>query len=289
MIPNNPVEPTGTATNMSILLMLFILETVTQSYSQVELPDYGSDYDSTLDLGNGVMMAPVGVSDETWSTILEGEWMVEFMAPWCPACQSFAQPYSRVAGWSMNQEIQVGVVDVTENPVLSGRFLVTTLPTIYHVKDGIFRRYMGTRDANSLIHFLLEKKWDEVDAVSTWFNPSYPHMGAVGLFFKLSMVVRKFYNMMVTDYGIPEWGCYVIFAVSTIVVGLLLGVFLVFFCDFMFPPKTSRRPFVKEESPCDDKDVDILDDTKTADTDSDNARTTRKRTTVTSPENTGND
>ena len=36
-------------------------------------------------------------------------------------------------------------------------------------------------------------------------------------------VFQAFYTLMTEEYGIPEWGCYVIFAVLTIIVGLLLG------------------------------------------------------------------
>lgn len=29
--------------------------------------------------------------------------------------------------------------------------------------------------------------------------------------------------MMTKDYGIPEWACYIIFAIATILLGLILG------------------------------------------------------------------
>ena len=71
----------------------------------------------------------------------------------------------------------VGQVDVTASPGLSGRFMVTALPTIFHVKvnqisekelsvlkcepskDGVFRQYRGARDKDSFISFVEEKKW----------------------------------------------------------------------------------------------------------------------------------
>ncbi|WP_409286204.1 thioredoxin domain-containing protein, partial [Pseudomonas aeruginosa] len=28
------------------------------------------------------------LTDENWTSLLEGEWMMEFYAPWCPACQN---------------------------------------------------------------------------------------------------------------------------------------------------------------------------------------------------------
>ena len=38
------------------------------------------------------------------------------MAPWCPACRSFQTTWQSLAEWSRDLDINVGVVDVTENP-----------------------------------------------------------------------------------------------------------------------------------------------------------------------------
>lgn len=52
-------------------------------------------------------------------------------APWCPACKSLAPIWKQVASWSQDLEFAVGEVDVTTSPGLSGRFMVTALPTIF--------------------------------------------------------------------------------------------------------------------------------------------------------------
>ncbi|XP_064601622.1 thioredoxin-related transmembrane protein 1-like [Liolophura sinensis] len=231
---------------------------------------------------NGVYSgsSPVIITDDNWKDMLTGEWMVEFMAPWCPACKSFETTWQSVASWSKDLDMNVGVVDVTENPVLSGRFLVTALPTIYHIKDGEFRQYSGPRDESSLVSYVDDKSWENSETVSWWFNPASIHMGGVGLFFKVSMVVRVFYNVMVQDYGIPEWGCYIIFAIVTIIAGLLLGLLFVCCCDYLFPPRyaTIRESDNSADSGQDDES-DILDDTKTGDGD---VRRRRPPTTDTS-------
>lgn len=38
------------------------------------------------------------------------------MAPWCPACRSFQPVWQGLAEWSRDLDINVAVVDVTENP-----------------------------------------------------------------------------------------------------------------------------------------------------------------------------
>ena len=80
----------------------------------------------------------VQIDDSNWKQILEGEWMVEFYAPWCPACQSMKKTWNEFGEWSKDLDIGVGMVDITLSPVLTGRCLITALPTIFHIKLHLF-------------------------------------------------------------------------------------------------------------------------------------------------------
>ncbi|XP_041352755.1 thioredoxin-related transmembrane protein 1-like [Gigantopelta aegis] len=218
---------------------------------------------------------PIEVTEDNWRETLSGEWMVEFMAPWCPACQSFQETWESFAKWGRDLDVKVGIVDVTQNPGLSGRFFVTALPTIYHIKDGVFRQYVGSRSENDLIGYVDDKKWTDYEPVSAVWNPNSIQMSTVSWFFKIAMMIRSFYNTMVSEYGIPEWGCYLIFAVMTIIAGLILGLIIVCCCDFMYPPKYQQIQVPNEAA--DNQDDDILDDTKpNPDADGD-AKTVRQR------------
>lgn len=54
-------------------------------------------------------------------------------APWCPACNALAPAWKELASRAERKGLLVktGAVDVTKAPGLSGRFVVTALPTIY--------------------------------------------------------------------------------------------------------------------------------------------------------------
>ncbi|MEE6474410.1 hypothetical protein FKM82_010368 [Ascaphus truei] len=112
------------------------------------------------------------VTSSNWTVILQGEWMVKFYAPWCPACQQIQSEWESFGKKSHALDVNVGKVDVTQEPGLSGRFFVTTLPTIFHAKDGVFRKYRGSRMVEDLQAFISEKKWEVVEPIAGWKSPS---------------------------------------------------------------------------------------------------------------------
>jgi len=204
--------------------------------------------------------------------MLEGEWLVKFYAPWCPACQSLVPVWQRLSDRSTQLGITVADVDVTENAALSGRFFVTALPTIYHVKDGVFRQYLHSRTEQDLFNFVIDKRWKGVEPLTWYQSPTAFHMAALGLFFQFSVEVRNLHTTITTDYAIPVWGSYLIIAVATILVGLALGLFFVCLCDAVCPRRVSGKPAAdgldSDEAAGDvinDDESDVHDDRDTGD------------------------
>ncbi|XP_069495038.1 thioredoxin-related transmembrane protein 1 [Ambystoma mexicanum] len=180
------------------------------------------------------------VTDDNWTQILEGEWMVEFYAPWCPACQNLHPEWEKFAEWGEDLEVNIAKVDVTEEPGLSGRFIITALPTIYHCKDGVFRKYQGSRSEKDFISFISEREWESIEPVSSWVGPSSVLMSSMSALFQLSMWIRQCHNYFTEDIGIPVWGSYAIFAIATLFSGLTLGLIMVFIADYLCPSKRQR-------------------------------------------------
>ncbi|XP_018569193.1 thioredoxin-related transmembrane protein 1 [Anoplophora glabripennis] len=201
----------------------------------------------------------IELNEENWTEILKGEWMVEFYAPWCPACKGLENKWKEFAELGPGLGIKVGAVDVTTSPGLSGRFMVTALPTIFHVFNGEFRQYKGTRDKDSFITFIDEKRWEQVEPVPSWKSPNSIQMGIVSSFFKLSQTLRQIHNKLTEEYGLPTVGSYLIFAIATIILGALLGLILVCAIDLIYPPKP--LVLIKKENKKIEKDSgDELDD-----------------------------
>lgn len=182
------------------------------------------------------------ITEENWRDLLEGEWMLEFYAPWCPACQNLQPEWESFAEWGEDLEVNVAKVDVTDQTGLSGRFIITALPTIYHCKDGHFRRYQGPRTKKDFINFISEKEWQSIEPVSSWFGPGSVLMSSMSALFQLSMWIRTCHNYLTEDLGLPVWGSYTVFALATLFSGLLLGLLMIFVADCLCPSKRYRPP-----------------------------------------------
>lgn len=180
---------------------------------------------------------PVIIGEDSWTRLLEGEWMVDFYAPWCPACKKLEPEWKKFAEWSDDLNINIASADVTLNPGLSGRFMVSGLPTIYHVKDGIFRHYNGPRDHASLINFVEDQGWRAVEPVSRWWSPDTLQMSLVAYSFRISMQLRDVHNYLVEDVGLPYYLSYLLFALGTVALGTILGLLIVFVIDQFIPSK----------------------------------------------------
>lgn len=181
--------------------------------------------------------APIQLDENTWTKLLEGEWMFDLYAPWCPACKKLEPEWNKFAEWSDDLNINVASADVTLNPALSGRFMVRGLPTIYHVKDGVFRIYNGPRAQTAMINFIEEQGWKNVEPVSRWLAPNTLQMSFLAYSFRISMTLRDIHNHLVENVGLPYYVSYLIFALCTVTLGTLLGLVIIFIIDLFCPTR----------------------------------------------------
>jgi len=61
--------------------------------------------------------------------------MVDFWATWCKPCLMMAPIVKGIAD-EYDSKIVVGKLDVDKNPVISQKYMITSIPTILFIKDG---------------------------------------------------------------------------------------------------------------------------------------------------------
>ncbi|XP_007539637.1 thioredoxin-related transmembrane protein 4 [Erinaceus europaeus] len=171
-----------------------------------------------------------------WTLVMEGEWMLKFYAPWCPSCQQTDSEWEMFAKNGDLLQISVGKVDVIQEPGLSGRFFVTTLPAFFHAKDGVFRRYRGPGIYEDLQNYILEKKWQSVEPLTGWKSPASLTMSGMAGLFSISGQIWHLHNYFTVTLGVPAWCSYVFFIIATLIFGLFMGLVLVLISECFYVP-----------------------------------------------------
>jgi len=138
--------------------------------------------------------------------------------------------------------INVAMVDITKEAGLSGRFMVTALPTFYYGRNGEFRRYNGQRNADAMHEYVDSKLWQDAEPVWWVRHPDSILMTLMSWLFKTSIVMKGVRDKLTEDYGLSTWMSYVVFGAGTVVTGLVLGLVLVCIVDCISPSKEFKKP-----------------------------------------------
>ncbi len=84
------------------------------------------------------MSSAVTITDQTFAAEVEqqpGLTMVDFWAPWCGPCRIIAPMVEEIAAERAGT-VKVAKIDSDQNPRVSARFNVRSIPTLLFFKDG---------------------------------------------------------------------------------------------------------------------------------------------------------
>jgi thioredoxin-like negative regulator of GroEL len=122
----------------------------------------------------------VELTDSNYSDILptSDKWVVALVSPRCVHCVRFKPVLQELASSEafLSTNTRVGLIDIEKNPVLSARFLVMYLPSVYHLinenKAWTVRQVKGDRRADALQRLVIsEFKEIEPLGFSSPFGP----------------------------------------------------------------------------------------------------------------------
>ena len=90
--------------------------------------------------------------------------LLDFWAPWCAPCRMVVPIIEEIA--SEREDIKVGKINVDEQPELTSKFGITSIPTLVVMKNGkIVQQVSGARPKDAILRML--------------FNDTAAHTGKV--------------------------------------------------------------------------------------------------------------
>jgi len=139
---------------MKLKLFIYLLTLGLLFTSPIKAEEEEDDEDVTeIEKDNGVAV----LTEKNFDDYLEENdvTIVEFYAPWCGHCKSFAPTYEEVAT-ELEGKAGVAKVDATEHKSLGDRFQVQGYPTIKIFRKGEPYEYKGSRSKMDVVNKVLE-------------------------------------------------------------------------------------------------------------------------------------
>jgi thiol-disulfide isomerase/thioredoxin len=152
--------------------------------------------------------------------------LLEFHAPWCAHCKSFAPYYAKIAQRLTNDwDFKVGAIDTEENPALNSWFDIHALPSVFLYRDNKIWKYEGALGVESIVQFA-NKDYLKSDPLPYFFSPIGPLGMSKGILIRIGTFALDLFPAIARFLGLPTWITFllVVFVCAGSVLGCVFAI-----------------------------------------------------------------
>ncbi|XP_023161495.1 thioredoxin-related transmembrane protein 1-like [Drosophila hydei] len=187
------------------------------------------------------------LDESSWELMLQGEWMIGFCVPLIMTCIKFERVWSKFAREKQleKSDMIVASMKLEYSETVIRRFSLHELPTILHVKDGVFRKLPIVHSVDELRE-LAETRWQETDPMPFW---QHPNGLLIQAYIRYIQAIDQVYQLpwLNTDYEHATWLVRIGLALS-VAVALTIGCGI-YNCIYerRQPPKRAKKKKVLKQ------------------------------------------
>ncbi|KAK9720535.1 hypothetical protein K7432_004079 [Basidiobolus ranarum] len=160
----------------------------------------------------------VEITDANFDELVtpDSPWLIDFYADWCGVCRRFEGELYQLSHQidAVSPNVNIGKVNVDENPGLSLKFFISRLPSIYFIYQGEIRTWNTSLEHEAILSALSKDEWKNMEVWSGMFSP----FGIFGKMFGFFGYIQSMINTVIPT-GIPSL---VIILVISAITGLLV-------------------------------------------------------------------
>ncbi|KAI9182879.1 hypothetical protein H9P43_003790 [Blastocladiella emersonii ATCC 22665] len=204
---------------LALVACVAVFATAARAHEVVEIDD--------TNFGALIESPPAGTPPATW--------FLEFYAPWCGFCRRFESQYEDFAAkvGEIEPSVKVGRVNVDKAGITTLRFLISRLPTVYHINGKEVRELSKVFTTDALLDVADGESWREVDPWH-WIWSPFSYFGT--LLYVLGWLSSSL-NAATAYLGqfMPMWAVGIVILGALLVVSMLVVTFVPNPLNYLLP------------------------------------------------------
>ncbi|XP_015916460.1 thioredoxin-related transmembrane protein 4 [Parasteatoda tepidariorum] len=168
----------------------------------------------------------IELTDDKWDQIQKGQWLIGFFDRETESSLQLEKDWKTFAMKCKTENINVGKIFAPKTPGLDVRFLVTTYPKVFYVKNGVAHEIPKV-SREILMSTIRDKKWGQLKPVGFLTNPFSVQMSLLSHLFIHAVNLYNYEDAIVQKFVPFASATDIAFGLTFIIVGTSLGLFII--------------------------------------------------------------